>query len=77
MFPLTFLMRLRKLGVKEEPATELFQEFLDKHNKLGNAENLITTLKVDNTRLKNENEFMLKLIDKYMIGINERMDTST
>ena len=71
MFPFAFLAKLRKLGVKEEHAVELFQEFLDKHSKLGNAENLISTLQVENTKLKNENEFMLKLIDKHMIGIKD------
>jgi hypothetical protein len=76
MYPLTFLQALRKAGVVEEKALQLFQEFANKHNDLSHATNYITTLKEDNSRLKHENEFMLKLIDKHMIGLNEGVDTS-
>jgi hypothetical protein len=74
MYPLAFRAKLLKLGIDTETANELFNVFCNNHNLLTRAENLITTLQVENTKLKNENEFMLKLIDKYMIGINERMD---
>lgn len=69
MYPLTFLQALRKAGVNEERAKDLFVEFQAKHNELGNAKNLITTLQEDNSRLKHENEFMLKLINKHMVGL--------
>ena len=69
MYPLAFLQALRKAGVNEERAMDLFVEFQAKHNELGNAKNLITTLQEDNSRLKHENEFMLKLINKHMVGL--------
>lgn len=69
MYPLAFLQALRKAGVNEERAMDLFVEFQAKHNELCNAKNLITTLQEDNSRLKHENEFMLKLINKHMVGL--------
>jgi len=68
MYPLTFLQALRKAGVKEEKALDIYHEFANKHNALASAENIITTLKEDNSRLKHENEFMLKLINEHMVG---------
>lgn len=68
MYPLTFLQALRRAGVVEEKALNLYQEFSNTYNALNSATNYITTLKEDNSRLKHENEFMLKLINDHMVG---------
>lgn len=74
MFPWTFLKKLKDAKLSEELALELFHQYSEIHRQMTNSANLVTTLQEDNKRLKHENEFMLKLIDKHMIGLNEGMD---
>lgn len=66
MFPLTFLNSLKSLKIPEERALDLFHRYSEVHSRATNAENYNTTLLEENKRLKYENEFMLKLIDRHL-----------
>jgi len=71
VYPLAFIQRLRKYGVPENSAVELFHIYSDKHTKLMQAKNYITILTEDNKRLKYENEFMLKIVNLHMKPVDE------
>jgi hypothetical protein len=49
-----------------DPIRELIADYSELHQEVQSIEHMLSLVTEEATRLKHENEFMLRLIDKYM-----------
>ena len=70
-----YLLFSSMLKVKDEHVKELAHNYREAHDEAMSLEGQLITARDEAMRLRHENEFMLKLIDKYMQEHGHETDT--